>query len=327
MDQDFYKTLEVSRGVSQADIQKAYRELARKYHPDLNPDDKRAKAKFQEVQRAFEVLNDPEKRELYDRYGSSFESAGGGGPGGAAWAPGGQGMDDIDLGQFFGEKYGGGGGGSGAGAGGFADIFKQFSGGGGGGPSPFQQQQQARPRRGQDILHEVKIPFRLAVTGGQIELTVERAAGKTEKIAVKVPAGIEDGKKIRLRSQGKAGARRGTAGDLIITVRVESHSCYTRRGNRLDVTVPVSLVEAAEGAKVDVPMPAGTITITIPPGTSSGSKLRLKGCGVKPTSGVAGDLFAEIQIMLPKAIDEASLALVREFEERNPISPRENLEW
>ncbi len=320
MDKDYYKTLELSRGASQADIQKAYRDLARKYHPDLNPDDSRAKENFQQVQRAFEVLNDPEKRELYDRYGSSFESARSGRPGG--WPPGGQSTDDFDLGQFFNEKYGASGD-----SGGFAEIFRQFSGGGGAasGPSPFQPK--PRPRRGQDIRHEVHISFALAVTGGQIELSIQRASGKTEQLSVKIPAGIEDGKKIRLRSQGEAAPRRGKAGDLIITVRVDPHPCYTRRGNRLDVKVPVSLAEAAEGAKVDVPTPSGTITVTIPPGTSSGSKLRLKGCGVAPASGTPGDLYAEIQIVLPKTIDEESLTLVRQFQKQNPISPRENLKW
>ncbi|HEX3724784.1 MAG TPA: DnaJ domain-containing protein, partial [Pirellulales bacterium] len=198
MAEDYYQILGVGRDAAPADIQKAYRKLARKFHPDLNPDDKTAKGKFQEVQRAFDVLNDPSKRELYDRYGSSFESMGaGGGPRGGGqpnWG-GHTGGEEIDLGQMFGERFGGG-----DPSGSFADIFSQFRRAGGTG----RRSSAASPRRGQDIAAELTIPFNTSILGGEAQISVERADGHVETLAVKIPPGISEGKKIRLRGQGGA---------------------------------------------------------------------------------------------------------------------------
>ncbi len=323
MAEDYYKTLGIRRDASQAEIQKAYRDLARKYHPDMNPDDKTAKKKFQEVQKAFDVLNDPEKREMYDRYGSSFETASAGGPyGGANWGggPGGPQFEDVDLSQFFGERYGQPPGGA------FADFFRQFRPGPGqatgGGPT-----RSAPPRRGADLHHEVHIPFNTAISGGEVQLAVQRQSGKTETISVKIPAGIEDGKKIRLRGQGEPGQRRGTPGDIIITIRVAPHPVFQRRGNHLHLKVPVTLAEAALGAKVDIPTPKGTVALRVPAGTSSGTKLRVKGHGVHPKSGTAGDLLAEVQIVLPEGLDDAEQKAIAEIAERHPQDPRSDLRW
>lgn len=322
---DYYKTLGISRDASQADVQKAYRKLARKYHPDVNPDDKTAKQKFQEVQKAFDVLNDPSKRELYDRYGSSFESMNAGGGqrtapnwGGTGGGP--QGFEDVDLSQFFGERN------AGDPSGAFGDIFSHFRRAGGG----RSQRTTAQPRRGADVTAEVQIPFATAVQGGEVQLGIERDDGKSETIAVKIPHGIEDGKRIRLRGQGQASAR-GAAGDLLITVHVAPHPYFQRRGKHLDVKLPVTLGEAALGAKVDVPTPKGVIALRIPPGSSSGTKLRIKGHGVTPKEGEPGDLFAEVQIVLPKPLDEESLELIRKFDEHTGGSqgtnPRRDLRW
>ena len=321
MAKDYYKTLGVSRDASQAGIQKAYRDLARKYHPDLNPDDEAAKDKFQEVQTAFDVLNDTEKREMYDRYGSAFEAMGsGGGRGGAQWGAAGPGQfhfEDVDLGQVFGEGF------SGDFGGGLGDIFRQFR---QGGTRADARSTSSSARKGGDIHHEIEIPFGVSITGGDVQVTVHRRTGKKETIAVKVPQGIEDGKKIRVRGQGDAG-RGGARGDILLTVRVAPHPSFTRRGNNLLVKVPVTLAEAADGAKVDVPTPRGTVALRVPPGTSSGAKLRIKGHGVEPHRGRSGDLLAEVQIVMPEGLREEDRATIRQISQKYPQDPRADLGW
>jgi DnaJ-class molecular chaperone len=332
MAEDYYNVLGVPKNASQADIQKAYRDLARKYHPDMNPDDKTAKKKFQKVQAAFDVLNNPEKREMYDRYGSSFETRGmGGQPSGAqswGWSPGAGGTgpgpgefrtEDIDLSQFLGERFGQ------EGPAGFGDLFGQFRraagkyrkapGGGGGG------------QRSGDLVQEIQIPFATSITGGEVQLTVERPSGKTETLAVKIPPGIEDGKKIRIRGHGQPAPRGGAPGDILLTVRVLPHAYFHRRGNHLHVRVPVTLGEAVAGAKVDVPTPKEVVTLSIPPGTSSGAKLRVKGHGVAPKNGPPGDLLAEIQIVLPKQLSEADRKAIHEIDQHYSQNPRGDLHW
>ncbi len=314
MAQDYYQTLGVSKTASQAEIQKAYRKLARKHHPDMNPDDRTAKDKFKKIQEAYDVLNDPQKREMYDRYGSAFDSVGGSGAGPRWGTRGGpEGFQEVDFGQIFGQ--------GGAGAGGFEEILRQFAGGTRAGRRPS-------PRtRGADLEHELHVPFSTAIGGGQAQLSVRRADGKIETISVKIPPGIEDGRKIRLRGQGEPSPSGGSAGDLLITVRVAEHPYFRRRGNDLELAVPVTLAEAALGAKVDIPTPGGEISLKIPPGTSSGKRLRLKGLGVPTEKGGHGDLYAEIQIVIPDSLDDASLELVRQFDRRRPLQPRTNLQW
>jgi DnaJ-class molecular chaperone len=319
MAEDYYKILGVDRGASAKEIEKAYRKLARTYHPDLNPDDKTAKEKFQKVQHAYDILNDPEKRKMYDQFGAGFESMGGGGP---TWrthrgAP--EGFQDVDFSQFFGGGEAGGGG-TGAGFGGFEDILRQFAGGAG------RRRGRQPVARGADLQHELHIPFATSITGGQAQLSVRREDGNVEAITAKIPAGIEDGKKIRLRGQGERSPSGGAPGDLLITVRVGKHPCYRRNGKDLEVAVPVKLSEAAGGAKIDLPTPQGVIALTIPPGTSSGKRLRLKGMGVPSNSG-SGDLYAEIQIVLPPDLDDADLKRIRELDRRYPRDPRSELTW
>jgi curved DNA-binding protein len=322
MAKDYYATLEVPRDASPDDIQKGYRKLARKYHPDMNPDDATAKKKFQEVQSAFEVLSDAEKRKLYDQYGSNYEAMSAGGPGGQ---PGGQWRYTtstgpqtypFDLNDMFGE---GGPEVEGEG-GGFADLFRHLGRGRGG-------RRAARAERGNDLRAELTVPFATAVLGGQAALSVQRHDGNIEQIKVKIPSGIEDGKKIRLRGQGEPGVGEAPAGDILITIRVSPHPLFRRTGSRLDVRVPVTLAEAALGAKVDLPTPHGTITLSVPPNTSSGTRLRIKGHGVRPVDRPAGDLFAEIEIVLPPDLSEEERTQLADISAHHPQQPRAELRW
>jgi DnaJ-class molecular chaperone len=323
MAEDYYKTLGVNRDASQAEIQKAYRALARKYHPDKNPDDKDAKKKFQKIQAAFDVLNDPQKREMYDRYGSSFEGAGAGGPRGG-WRPtgpgGGQNFEDVDFSQFFGERFGG------EPFGDFSEIFSQFRRPPGRGGRRSTAGAGARAR-GADVESEMTIPFTTAITGGQVQFNLVRPNGEPETIAVKIPPGIDEGKKIRLRGQGEPNPAGGTPGDLLITIHVAPHPYFQRRGNHLHVRLPVTLPEAVLGAKVDVPTPKGTVSLRVPAGTSSGSKLRVKGHGVATRNGTPGDLFAEVQIILPKPLDDTSRELAKQLAAKYTENPRADLRW
>jgi DnaJ-class molecular chaperone len=324
MAEDYYKTLGVRRDASQTEIQNAYRDLARKYHPDVCPGDERAKKRFQEIQAAFDVLSDQKKRELYDRYGSSFESMGAGGPrGGAAWqagsGAGGFGDEPFDFSQFLGERFG-------DQPGGFSEFFRQFQQRPGGARAGASRAR--APRRGRDIAHEITIPFATAVAGGKAQIAVERASGKTDSITLTIPAGIDDGRKIRLRGQGELGSRGESAGDIVLTVRVAPHPLFHREGKHLHLRVPVTLAEAALGARIDVPTPKGAVSLHVPPATSSGTKLRIKGHGVQTRQGPPGDLIVEIQVALPKNFDDESRRMIGEIAERQPQSnPRIDLRW
>jgi DnaJ-class molecular chaperone len=316
MAKDHYAALGVSRSASQEEIQKAYRTMARKYHPDVNPDDANAKKKFQEVQAAFDVLSDPEKRKRYDQFGDDFESVGAGGPRGWRYTTSsGPQTYPFDFEDLFGAGAAGD-----EGGGSFADLFKQFGRGRGG-------RREARTSRGADLKHELTVPFATAVLGGEAALTIRRQDGNVETIRVKIPAGIGDGKKIRLRGQGEPGIAGAPAGDILLTVHVSAHPHFRRTGNRLDLRVPITLAEAALGAKVDVPTPHGTIALTIPPNTSSGRRFRIKGHGVRPADQPAGDLFAEAQIVLPEGLTEDERNELARISSRYPQSPRGELRW
>jgi len=328
MAEDHYQTLGVPRTASAEDIRKAYRDLARKYHPDLHPDDESAKKKFKQVQTAFDVLNDASKREMYDRYGSAFEGVGAGGPGGTGgpgggWA-GGQGPfgggfpggGEIDLESLFG------------GGGGFADMFR----GAGAGQRTGRGRKKASQVPGEDLTARIVVPFRLAIEGGKTDVRVDREAA-TETISVTIPQGLPDGARMRLRGQGLPGGGGGPAGDLLLEVGVEPHPVFRRDGDTLELTLPVALAEAIEGAKVDVPTPWGTIALRIPPRTSGGRKLRAAGMGVRHANGAKGDLIAEVQIVLPQSGDQE--ALVRLLEAARAVDagaagahdPRAALTW
>jgi curved DNA-binding protein len=320
MADDYYTTLGVARDAAADDIRKAYRQLARKYHPDLNPDDPQAKQKFQEVQTAFDVLNDPKKREMFDRYGAAYEHLGQGGgprprPSGSGGGPMPEGYD-VNFEDLFG--------GGGVGGAGIADLFKQFS---QRGRSSGGRRSSSSATRGSDLEHELTVPMATSVSGGEAQVAVRRQDGSVETIRVKIPAGIDDGKKIRLRGQGEPGTRGGPDGDIIIKVNVAPHPHFRRTGKRLDVTVPITLLEALRGAKVDVPTPHGTITLTVPPGSSSGTRLRVKGHGVKGGDGPPGDLFAELQIEMPKTLTPEEREQIAAIVEHYQDNPRADLTW
>ncbi len=297
MAQDYYAALEISKSASQDEIQKAYRTLARKYHPDLNPDDKSAQQKFKEVQQAHAVLSDPEKRKLYDKFGPDYERVAAGGP-----FPGG-GSDGAGFG--FEDLFGGASSSAGgsAGPGGFhfdgdlGDLFRRFGGGGGG-----RSRSQA-PSRGRDLNADLTVPFNTSVLGGEASISVRRA-NKNESLTIKIPPGVQTGRKMRLRGQGEPGP--GGNGDLIVELRVAEHPCFRRSEKNLELQLPVTIKEAVFGAKVDVPVPGGTVALKIPAGSNSGRRLRIKGQGVRNPEGEAGDLYVELVVKLPIGLDDDS---------------------
>jgi DnaJ-class molecular chaperone len=328
-ERDYYDILDVSRDASQDEIKRSYRKLARELHPDVNkaPD---AEKRFSEVQEAYAVLSDPEKRKKYDQFGKAglgagFEEAGqayggrGGGRGGTyTWtnvggdSAGAGGVSAEDLSSIFEEMFGGRPGGGGA--------RSPFGGGRGGGPGAGQRTRARPAQRGQDLRHEIDITFYTAVKGGKetLRLTKHTPAGpREETITVTIPAGVADGAKLRLAGKGHPGPAGN--GDLILTVRVGGHPYFRRDGLDLLLDVPISIVEAALGANVEVPLyPEGSAEIRIPPGASSGQKLRLRGKGIRNDKGKAGDLFAVIKIVAPKELSEADRAKLREIGEHLP---------
>lgn len=308
---DLYEVLGVSRDASKGEIKKAHRKLALKYHPDKNPDDKVAADNFKRAQEAYDVLSDDEKRAAYDRYGADFEKIRGGG-----FNPGAGGFDGLDIEQIFGR------GGSQTQFDGFSDFFEQLVGGSRPpGARPGQRQASAN-RRGENIRYEIEIPLETSIKGGTTEFYLDQ-----EKIAVNIPAGVDDGSKIRLRDRGQPGRFGGPPGDLILIIKVSAHPYFRRHRHNLELILPVSFGEAALGAKIDVPTPNGSVTLSIPAGSSSGKRLRLKGQGVPQKGGSAGDLIVTLQIQLPEQMDDASRELAKQFDERNPITPRSGLSF
>jgi curved DNA-binding protein len=326
-ERDYYDILGVARDATPEAIKKAYRGLARKYHPDVNPGDKSAEAKFKEVQQANDLLTEPEKRAQYDRFGTAaFEGMAAAGPRTGAsnftFRFGEPGYENIDFSQFFGNMGAGAGAGAGAavdeeeGSGGlFDDLLGRMRTG-----------RSGRPRAGRGMEAHLTIPFLTAVRGGETTIEVQREEGRTEALVVKIPPGVETGSKLRLKGRGEPGPKGAPAGDLTIRITVQGHPYFRREGRDLLVDVPITVGEAVLGAKVDVPSPDGQKSLTIPAGSSSGQKLRLRGQGV-PTSGgrPAGDLFVVLKVIVPKGIDEESRRLIEEFSRHNPYNPRAGL--
>ncbi|MEZ6042663.1 MAG: DnaJ C-terminal domain-containing protein [Planctomycetaceae bacterium] len=301
---DYYEVLGVPRSASQDEIRKAYKKLAKKHHPDANRDDAGAQQKFSEITEAHEVLGDPEKRAKYDQFGHGFS---GGGPGGNPFQGfGGGGGASFDFEDLLGGMFGGGGRRGG----------NPFGGGARRGP---------QPQKGQDARTEITVPFTLAVEGGEYDLSIQ-IGGKSERLTVKIPAGIADGKSIRLAGQGNPGIHGGPQGDLLVSVKSTPHPWFRREGQTLLVDVPVTPAEAALGAKVDVPtLTEGTVIMTIPPGTSSGARLRLRGKGVPdPRTGERGDQLAVVKIVVPKELSPELKELYQSLEKLSS-APRDGL--
>ncbi len=322
---DYYETLGVGRDVSADELKRAYRTLARQYHPDLNPDDKgTAELKFKQVQEAYDVLSDPEKRKRYDLYGnaafqehSGFGGASGAGPFRGQWSARQGGPSDtahFDFGDLFNPTFQQDD--AAAGSGLFEDLLKRMRGGGRRHEGPNQAS-------GLDIESSAQIPFLVAVKGGKQMVYVTKPDGSSKTLDLTIPIGIEDGKKIRLKGEGNPDPRGGPPGSLFLTIHVDSHPYYKREGANLLIDLPITVGEAILGGRVDVPTLGNPVTLTIPPGTSSGQKLRLKGFGV-PAHGdkPSGDLVAVVKIHVPKSPDHKSKELIKEFVERNPDDPR-----
>jgi DnaJ-class molecular chaperone len=321
-ERDYYDILGVARDAAPEAIKKAYRKLARQYHPDVNPGDKTAEGKFKEVQQAYDILSDPEKRALYDRYGhAAFEGMAAAGPRTSAseWTArfGEPGGETIDFSEFFG-PFGQAAGGGHAGAGG-AGIFEDLLG-------RMRSSRGARPRGGRSVEAHLTIPFLTAVRGGETSINLQREDGSQENLVVKIPPGVDTGSKLRLKGQGEPGQKGDQRGDLTIVITLEPHPYFKREGRNLLVEVPITVPEAILGARIDVPSLDGMKSLTIPPGSSSGLKLRLRGQGVPASGGKPeGDLFVQLKIVVPKTIDETSRRLIQEFADRNKQNPRAGL--
>ena len=301
--EDFYQVLGVSKNASEDELKKSYRKLSREYHPDRKPDDKQAAEKFKKIQQAYDVLGDAKKRKKYDMYGASFEGMGGGGGYGHP------GAGPIDLEQIFG----------GAGGGGGFDFGDMFGGGGG-------RQRRTRPKKGRDIHSEIQIPFHLAAQGGKYELSIQRGSGR-DALTATIPEGIHHGATIRLAGQGESSMTGGTPGDLLVKVKIAPHPYFRRDGVNILLDAPVSVTEAILGAKIDVPtLGDGEVTVTVPPGTSSGSKLRLRGKGILDNkTKQKGDQLITIKVTVPKTISEQAQELVERLAEQITENPREDL--
>ncbi len=298
---DYYEILGVPKDATTEEIKKAFRKLARKYHPDLHPNDKEKEARFKEMNEAHSILSDPDKRRQYDMagrmpFGPEGGPFGGGGPGGPFGGPGGPGG-----------PFGGGGGG-------LDDLFSGF----------FDQGRGAQmPQRGADMEYTLTLDFMHAVNGADVNVTVKRGGGSTEKIKVKVPPGVTNGSRIKLAGKGGAGVSGGPPGNLHIITKVQKHQYFRRVGDDIHLDLPITLKEAALGTKIKVPTIDGHTTLKVPPGTQGGSKLRLKGKGAKHLSANGrGEMYLNIQITLPKELSERSMELISELDEINANDPR-----
>jgi molecular chaperone DnaJ len=293
-DKDFYKILGVSKDVSDAELKKVYRKLAREYHPDSNPNNAAAEAKFKEISEAYSVLSDKTQRAEYDQIRAM---------GGGARFTGGAGFP---------------GGGFPGGAAGFEDVFSNLFGGGGmGGFGGF-----GGPQRGQDLTHRATIDFIDSIKGTTLKLNFDRGG----QVQVKIPAGIQDGQKVKVRGKGAPSPNGGEAGDLLVSVHVKPHPVFVRDGNNLRVSVPVTFVEASLGATISVPTLGGEpVKLKVSPGTPNGRVLRVKGKGVESSKGT-GDLLATVEIAVPSHLSEKAKKKLEEFNELVPQEdPREDL--
>ncbi|HKO99907.1 MAG TPA: molecular chaperone DnaJ [Pyrinomonadaceae bacterium] len=380
--QDYYEVLGIKRDAKAEDIKKAYRRLARKYHPDVNPGDKASEERFKLTTEAHDVLSDPKKRKVYDRFGEysdNLANAAARGPGPSA---GGRAAPGFDFSGFDWSTTTSGGGGATSGGGGFRDIFADLFGGGAKEAEPPRPQ----PKKGADIEMPLALSFEEALQGITTNLTVnrseqcsrcngagdiggpvmvcstckgsgqvQRAGGrlrfaqecpdcsgtgrrrspcalckgkgttpKSETVKVRIPAGVETGSRVRIPGKGEGGRLGAPPGDLHIITNVGTHKYFTRKGDNIYVTVPITVPEAALGAKIEVPTVEGKAQLRIPPGTQSGQKFRLRQRGAPSlrNPGARGDQFVEAQVMLPKVISEETKELLREYSKLNSENPR-----
>lgn len=316
MAKDYYELLGVARHADEKEIKSAYRRLARKYHPDVNPNDKTAEARFKEVSEAYEVLSNPEKRRLYDQFGANWDTAarfgGGGGPSGGYTNP-----------------FGGGP----VGTEGFESIFEHLFGGfgrrganGGFGFGVETDPEEARLSQPRDVEKVIELSLEEVDSGGKRTLTYQTmdavrapdgsisTVPNTRKVEVTIPAGITEGKKLRVPGKGAQGIR-GRAGDLYVTIRWAPHPSFKPSGENLEVEVPISFTTAALGGEVRVPTLRGAVTMKIPPGTQSGQTFRLANQGIARLSGSRSDLMVKVKITVPKTLTSEQRQILAKFVE------------
>ena len=302
---DFYKTLGVSKDVSEAELKKVYRKLSRQYHPDTNPGDAKAEAKFKEISEAYSVLSDKQQRAEYDQVramggGARFTGGAGGFPGGfqggaGGFPGGGAGFEDVFANLFGGGQAGG---------------FGGFGGFGG-------------PQRGADLSTSKTIDFIDSIKGATVKLHLQNHG---DAISLKVPSGIQDGQKLKVRGKGQPSPNGGEAGDLVVTINVKAHPVFSRDGNNLRVTVPVTFAEAVLGATIQVPTLGGEpVKLKVAAGTPNGRVLRVKGRGVV-NGKTEGDLLATVDIAVPAHVSDKAAKLLAEFDASLPDEdPRADL--
>ena len=290
MAKDYYSVLGVDRKADAATIKKAYRKLAQKYHPDKNPDDKQAEDQFKQITEAYAVLSDDEKRQQYDQYGDadfhqrfSQEDI----------------FRNVNVGDIFG-NFGGGG----------EDIFSQLFGGGGRGRAPRQ------PAKGQDYSMQITIPFRLAVQGGERRIDYRGDNNKVEQIKVRIPAGIEKGRKLRIAGKGGPHPAGGAAGDLYLQIDIEPDPIFTRDGNDLLVKAEVPYSGICLGTSIEIPTLDTPKRVKVPAGMQPGQKIRLRGYGVAAAGKrSAGDLYAVIEVVVPTSLNKKQKETLEKLKE------------
>jgi curved DNA-binding protein len=295
---DYYETLGVSKTASEDEIKSAFRKLARKYHPDVAKDKKAAEEKFKQINEAYEVLSDPEKRRKYDQLGENWNQPGGfqpppqwggGQPGGFRWAGGENGGVEFEFGGT-----------------GFSDFFEAFF-GGGRGRSAFGGfgQRGTMAERGNDVEADIMVTLEEALNGSTRQVSLRRAGSKkTETYQVKIPRGVREGQRIRLAGQGEAGERGGKSGDLFLRVRLARHPDFSVEGSDLVHEVKIAPWQLVLGDQLIVPTLEGSARLKLPPSTQGGQRFRLRGRGLPGVSGQRGDLYVVVQIAVPKKLSE-----------------------
>ena len=326
MAKDFYKILGVARTADEKEIKKAYRKLARQHHPDINPNNAAAEAKFKEINEAYQVLSDAEKRPLYDQWGEEFDKIPAGYTGGPGDMGGAQygnysGAQGVDFSEIFNR------GGSGVrfeGGGASGDLFETLLGGRG------RTQRKRGPQRGGDVEQPLEISLGESIRGTQrhFDLVISDPSTGTQQkrdVTVKIPAGVGEGARVRAANQGADGQGGGPRGDLFLKIHIAPHRFWKREGDNLVCEMPITFAEAALGATIDVPAPNGTVGLKIPAGTSSGQTFRLSGRGVPHLKEEgAGDVLVKIKIAVPKELTEREREIIAELNEK-PAGVRQNL--
>lgn len=319
MAKDYYQILGVARGALDEELKKAYRRLAKMYHPDVNKD-KNAEEKFKEISEAYNVLSDTKKRKQYDMFGGGGGPFGGtAGPGGFQWESRSGPGEGFDFRQFGSEAEG---------FGNLGDLFSELFQMGGmrqGKTRTRRPYQPEEPQTGGDTVTELEVDFLEAVHGASRKMNLHRA-GRTESLSIKIPAGVDNGYRVRLVGKGEPGQFGGKAGDCYLNVRVKPHPLFWREGADIYCEIPITIYEAMLGATIPVPTLDGTAQMKIPKGTVSGQKFRLKGKGAPKLEekGSKGDQYVIVQIVPPDKVDAEIEAMIRAWAEKHPYNPRES---